>query len=241
MRSLAFLALLSAPAIAQPWLGPAMLQDAASTVPPVIPTPQFVTGQFAFAQTFSGTTVAASLSGVTAGDAILVTVEIQPNSGTISASTGTSCTAGPTSSTAEGSQLQLFVCGNSSGGAVTVTATSSVTITSGSISLEEWKTVAPAPYDQGAATGVGQSAVTNTGNFTTTTNADMIWCAYGSLQGVAPTLNGGWTANSVNPSSSGFYSAFQTQATAGAINPGAWTTGASSFNNIVGCMGIKHS
>ena len=198
--------------------------------------------QYGFNATFSGTTVATTLTGVGSGHTLNVAVLVSPSGNTFSSlSDGSACTFTGTKVTAGGKDYQLAYCPNTASGSLTITLTVGTTCTNCNIYVEEWSGDSSTPGDGGNQTYTNGAATSSpSGSITTTGSADRLWTVFFDPDGVAgpPTLPSGYTAANSAVNSSQVWTAYKTSVAAGAQNP-TWTSGTSQFDNYVGVEGMK--
>lgn len=189
--------------------------------------------------TFSGTTLTVALTGVVAGHDLRTAVIIDQVTATVTAtSTGGSCST-ITSSPSGGSKIAwIFACPNTSSGSVTVTATSTVATGAEFMLVEEWSGDSASPVDNGSGLYTNGAGAASSGNFTTTTNNDDIWCVIFQAQSVVPAVGSGFTLVSNGLQGNFIFSEHKVLATAG-TTAGTWTTATGSFDNWVVAAGFK--
>lgn len=200
--------------------------------------------QWALSAAFGGTTTSASLPSVGTGHVIIANYCVSAPALTVTITDGTNTYTAPAAATVTGT---VWHCGtafalNVTAGSPTITATASGAVAQLSIWVEEWTGVVTSAALDGTGSGLttagsGVAGQTfNSGNWTTSTNGDLI---YGFSQ-----TNGGVTAGSgfaiaVSDTGSGYGSVFATQATAGSINAPFATIGVTFNENDAVGMALK--
>lgn len=183
--------------------------------------------QNAVGSAFSGTTVSATFgSAVTAHNTILVGAIIDATLSIVSITDGTNTYSVGGSNTGAGNPAKVgfgFSL-NIAAGTPTVTLTTSGTIGSATIWIEEWSGIATSSAADGSSalftSGSGTPGEAfNAGSFTPGTSGDLIW-AFGICGNGGAVTHGTGFATAVNDSADGFQSQFLTQSVAAAINAG---------------------
>jgi hypothetical protein len=148
----------------------------------------------------SSSTVSCTLSGVTAGDALMIGVWENKGSGSVVLNSVTSSSGTPSNVIANysGSStyglLSAYLLPNAAAGSITITANFSGTASSW-ISVVEYTNVAASPLDVSGDGSTGSSGALNSANFTTTATNDMLWSmCYGEFSTWTPgTTPVAWT------------------------------------------------
>ncbi len=143
-----------------------------------VATPSYVQQCSAYAANV--TTRSCTLSGVTAGDALVIGIwAASPNLTSVTASSGTPSSVISNLSSAGGyGYVSSYLLSNSSAGSITLTATESASVDLW-MAVTEYTNVTASPLD---GSGNGKSGTTtygptnvNSSNFTTTANSDLLW------------------------------------------------------------------
>jgi hypothetical protein len=201
--------------------------------------------QAAAGYAFSGTTVQASLTGVTAGHNIRAALLFNPPSTltfvSIGDGTNTYATGASSSDTSHGIFRTAFNP-NTSGGDITVTATvSGGTIIAAYLLIEEWSGDETSGQPDGTPVATYQPGDQGTnlqaGSITTTVDGVDVWCILFQAQGAVPTVGAGF---SIGSKLDGKFTEHQVQSSRGAINPN-WTGGTGSYDNYLGAIAFKPS
>jgi sugar lactone lactonase YvrE len=117
---------------------------------------------------WTGSSVACTLSGVTAGDTLVIGIYDRGQSETVTSSSGT-----PTLVANDTDNMIAYILPNASAGSITITVTPG---SSATMSVIEYSNVAASSLDGFAAQGWGsQASPIDSPNFTTTTASDLLW------------------------------------------------------------------
>lgn len=203
--------------------------------------------QASAANAYAGSSIGASLTGVTAGHNIRVALIYSPKTLTLlRISDGTNTYTRGAAATAGISTMQTAFNPNTAGGSITVTASfSEGKIISSAILIEEWSGDATAGQPDGTpiagfVKSAGKSGRLSIGDIATTVDGDDIWCVMFQAQGVAPSVGSGFTMVSHGLAGGMVYSEHQAQEKAGTITP-YWISGANSYDNFIGAIAFKPS
>ncbi len=201
--------------------------------------------QAAAAGKYAGSSIEASLTGVTAGHNIRVALIYSPKTLRLAPiSDGTNTYTRGASATFGTSTMQTAFNPNTPGGRITVTASfSGGILMAGVILVEEWSGDATTgqpdgPPIAGFVKGGGKANCLSVGDVTTTVSGDDIWCVMYQAQGVAPSVGSGFTMASHGLAGGSMYSQHQVQDKAGTITPD-WIAGANSWDNFIGAIAFK--
>jgi hypothetical protein len=205
-----------------------------------------VFSSFSTGTAFSGTTASAALTAVGSGHVIIADYCVSAASLTVTITDGTNTYTAPAGAVIVGT---TFRCGttfapNVASGNPTITATASGTVAQINVWVTEWSGIVTTSALDGTGSGaatagsgtVGQTF--NSGNWTTSSNGDLI---YGFSQSNGGSLAGAGFTTAVSDTSTGYGSAFATQGSAGSINAPFATIGSTFAQNLAVGLALKQT
>jgi hypothetical protein len=199
--------------------------------------------QYVSSSAFSGTSVSATLVGVTAGHSIHVFWCLTPNTLTVTGVTigGNAATVGTnTSGTGGSDRCGMAVYPNSPSGSVSVVVNASATCSGCYVHAEEWAgDAATSPLDgqNSTYTADGIAGTSLPSGVFTSTATDTIEAMIFEPNGASNTIPSGFTT-AANDTANGWISSYKTSVTAGAQNP-TFTSVSGAFDNFVSGAAFK--
>lgn len=197
-------------------------------------------------QAFAGTTATASLTSVVAGHVIIANYCVDASALTVTIFDGINTYTAPAAAVVAGTNSR---CGttfalNAASGSPIVTATASGVVIALVLWVEEWSGIVSTSALDGTGSGLstagsGSAGQTyNSGNWTTSSNGDLI---YGFSSSNGGSVAGSGFTTSVSDTSTGYTSVFATQSGAGSINAPFATIGVSFNENDALGIALKQT